>query len=181
MFHRNHPSPQAFTLIELLIVIFILGIIVTSVRYVNFNEINNRKNAEVFTNNISRVFENTRNNALLWRSFLDQNPAAWRVHVNLTNSGTLTTEYLSGTTWELYNESDYSFQVDFPSFINSITCDINGDVSSGTGTLVFTGRDLSFSGACNSNDKIMRIGTNYSSFTGEVKINSVSWVIETRD
>lgn len=181
MLKKDQSKLKAFTLVELLIVIFVVGVIATSVKYVNFNEINNRKRAEVFTNNVSRVFETTRNNALLGRSVLTQNPEAWRVSVDLSNSWTFVTDYLSWTTWENFDDSDFNFQVETPSFINSINCDVSWDVISGSWVLVFRWRDLTFSWACDINDKIMRIGTNYSAFTWEIIINAVSWVIETID
>jgi hypothetical protein len=72
------------------------------------------------------------------------------------------------------DDRDFTFQVDFPKFISSVSCDVSGDIAAGTGTIVFKGRELSFTGACNTNDKTMTIITNYSAYSGEVLINAVS-------
>jgi len=56
MIYKKETYTAWFTLIELLIVITLIWVIFTSVRYINFNEVNNRKRAEIFTNEVARVF-----------------------------------------------------------------------------------------------------------------------------
>lgn len=171
-------SKSAFTLVELLIVIFMIWVIATTVKYVNFSELNARKRIEVFTNHVSRVFESSRNNALLWRSFWTNNPEAWRVLVSTTNSGTFVTQYLSGSTWTNYDERDFTFEVDFPEFISRLNCDVTWDISSGTWIVEFRGRAVSFTWACGITDKILTIDTNFSAYSWSLEINAVSGVIE---
>ncbi len=173
-------SKKGFTLIELLIVVFVIGVIAMSIGYIDFNEVNNRKRAEIFTNDISRVFEDTRNSSLFWRSVNWVSPDAWRVIFNQTNSGTFVTEYLTSNTWQSYDSDQYTFQVDFPGYIWSISCNNTWDISSWTWSVVFRWSDVSFSGSCDESDKIMTLESNYSAYTWEVIINAISGVIETR-
>lgn len=170
---------RGFTLVELLIVVAIIWVIASSARFLNFEEINNRKKVELFTATVARWIENIRNNALYGRSLLAENPEAWRISINLNNSGTVTTEYLSGSTWNIYDDQDSNYTVDFPEYISSISCDTSLDVSSGTGIILYTGSELSLSGSCSINDKYMTIETWYGSYTWSLNINSISGVIET--
>lgn len=180
MLDISHKKAKGFTMVELLIVIAIIWVIASSANYLNFDDINNSKRVEVFSNSIGRSFENIRNNALYGRSLLTENPDAWRVSLDMTNSGTIVTEYLSWSVWSTYDDEESNYSVDFPAFISYINCDTSLDVSSGSGVVEYRWSELSFTGSCGITDKYMTIGTNYWWFTWEVIINSISGVIETR-
>ncbi len=177
---NNKGKKSAFTLVELIIVIAIVALVVTFSRWIDLNEINKGKNAELFTSKIARLFENTRNNALLWRAVDLETPDSWRIRFDLTNNGTFTTEYFDGTTWQLFDDQDYNFSVNDPEFIDFISCNVAWDISWGEWIVIFDWPTLSFWGSCSINDKIMTIGTYYSTYEWEVLINSVSGVIEER-
>lgn len=180
MLNRRNTSLHGFTLVELVIVIAVIWIVLWFSQSIDLNEINKWKNAELFTTKISRLFENTRNNSLLWRSIGLVTPSSWRIRFDRVGSGTFTTEYFDGSSWQLFDDSDYNFVVDDPEFIDSISCNNVWDVSSGSWIIVFEWSTLTLSGSCSINDKIMTIGTYYSTYTGAVLINSVSGVIETQ-
>jgi len=71
MLNKKHNSHSAFTLIEVLIVLAVLAVIFWFSQSIDINEINKGKNAELFTSKIARVFENTRNNSLLWEQIVE--------------------------------------------------------------------------------------------------------------
>lgn len=177
---RNNKSHAAFTLVELIIVIAIVALVITLSGWIDLNEINRGKNAELFTEKISRLFENTRNNALLWRAINWETPDSWRIRFDLTNKGTFATEYFDGIDWKTFSDEDYNFSVTDPEFIDFISCNNTWDISWAEWIVMFKGPTLLLDGWCSINDKSMRIGTYYLNYEWEVLINSVSWVIESK-
>ena len=148
-------------------------------RWLNFTEVNSKKNAEIFTNKVSRVYESARNNSLFWKAVSDVTPNAWRVIANTSSSGSLRTEYLSGTTWVLIDDPDFTFDVTENGYeITKLGCNNTTDVVDADLTVNFSWALLSFQDWCGANDWILEIDTRFLNYTWSVILNTTSWVIE---
>lgn len=171
-----------FSLIELLVVIAIIGIIAVWASRIDLNPQIDKQNFDMFTNNIFTSIEWVRNNALLgkwlgtWAIFT--HPEKWIIQISSDGTGSIQARYQSGTSILPLGD----FRVDFinqNSKIAELKCE-SIDGSSQTGSFIdieFSRNTLSLSG-CSSQEKILKIKTEYKNFNKTIQINSITWLIE---
>lgn len=172
---------SAFTLVELMVVVVLIGLLTWIWSQLNINTIWDSNKLTIFNNKLITNFETIRNNTLLWK-WTDTNvwvPDAWKIDYNSSWSWTVTTSYLSWT-WVSYALS----AITAPEFhsISQINCldiwgtVINSNVS--TWSVIITWNEFSLSGSCSSNTRILEITTWFRNDINQIHINTLNWLIE---
>lgn len=171
-----------FSLIELLVVIAIIGIIVVGSSRIDFNPQIDKQNFDMFTNNVFTSIEGVRNNALLGKwvgsGSIFTHPEKWIIKLSSIWTGSVQAEYQSGS--NIYPLWD--FRVDFlnqNAKISELRCEsIDGYTSTGSVIdIELSGKTMSLSG-CSSEQKILKIKTEYKNFHKIIQVNSITWLIE---
>jgi prepilin-type N-terminal cleavage/methylation domain-containing protein len=170
-----------FTLIELLLVMFIIGIWILWASNLNFNSLNEKQKIDIFSNKIIVAFEEIRNNALLWKwigTSLDI-PEKWKIEISSSWTWGISTHYNNGS-WITYENIDIetNYQVE------DVTCSsIDNSFTWSTSWIwiIEIERDnLTLTWACdNINYKKMRVTLSLNNeFRKTLEINTVNWLIE---
>lgn len=181
---KVHNTKNAFTLIEILVVITIIRILVIWLSKIDLSKWQEYQKSLAFSQKIQNILETTRNNSLVWRGIWTSLivPNSWKIEIsknwwNIWWIGSINVFY--NTWWapipneSLKREKYYE--------ISKIECfDISWNSVweiSWSGTIYMTGSDISTN--CPNNWKIIKIYTNYKkAFQNIINFNSVSWVIE---
>jgi prepilin-type N-terminal cleavage/methylation domain-containing protein len=184
---------NAFTLVELLVWVTIIGIISLWVSSLNFNRLSNKQNLEIFTNSIKTNFETIRNNSLEWKwiwANIDV-PNLWKIDYSLNNGGKIIS-YISNNKWITWiNNSSIPLKTGYS--IKTIKCWKLGEAESiysdltntWTWSIIFNWinikLDFNWDITCNwNNHKILKLIIDYKWITKSIKINSINWLIETK-
>jgi prepilin-type N-terminal cleavage/methylation domain-containing protein len=170
-------SKNAFTLIEILVLIAIIGILIIWLSKIDLSKWQNQQKSLSFANKIQVPIETTITNSLVgkWVGTNLTVPSAWKIEVSNTDSWTLLTKY---TTWA--NRIDYNtIKADKFYEINSIDCyNLDNSFSwsiSWTWYIYMTWSQISSN--CRGN-QIMKIKTQYKKlFPHVISINPISGVI----
>jgi prepilin-type N-terminal cleavage/methylation domain-containing protein len=178
-------NKSAFSLVELVIVVTIIAIIWLWVSRFDFSRLTQQQQSKIEMIRIKALFEEVRNNALLWKAVTSLNiiPSSWKVDVSLFGSGRVLSHYLSGSTWI---NTGKSWSASRPFRISSILCKnlsqtLSGSLT-GTGTLLITWSLMSISGSwcTDPNFKILEIVQSDGRFSETLYINTVTGTIEIR-
>ena len=180
--HYSKKIP-AFSLVELIVVIGVIWIISLGVSRFDFGRLSQNQELKIETIRIKSIFEEIRNNALLWKAVGTSSviPSTWKIEVSQTSSGKVRSDYYSGSLWIDYKKSWLARK---PFQISSIRCKNLSETASGslsgTGTFLFTGSLISFTGsACSSSTyKIVELIQSDGRFTETLEINTVTGTIE---
>ncbi len=170
----------AFTLVEIMVGIAIIGIMAISISQINFNRLNDVQKVWIETTKISNIIEETRNNALVgrWVGVNLITPSNWRVIIR--NNG------LPWRVTSQYNQSGYTtysnWDAQTPYTIREIRCkNINGwnsEIATNV-QIRFIGEDMDVvSGCTQAKAKIIEIDFWVPSVLKTIRMNTVSWVIE---
>lgn len=175
---------KGFTLIEILLVMTISIIFLLSMQNISFFKTKDKENMELFKNNIVTKYETIRNFALTWRGIwinLDT-PNSWRIDFS-TWANILTTTYLSWTTWNNFNETNF-IDNDPKKKILSINClkidsSTTSNLNISTWSIIFRWDILTLSWWCTDVlakkiQLIYRVGTLIKTWS----INTVNWLYE---
>ena len=179
----------AFTLIEILVVVWILWILAFWYSNIDFSRISQKQEVAIETLKIKSILEEVKQNALLWRALGSSpvTPKAWKIEFSRIWSGSLNVYYTNnGTNWLNYNDINWQLKQGFS--IKSIVCkNVQGGSSanlSNTWVLSFTGSSISLweTGTnCSNSDtyKIVEITQGNLLLSETIRFNSVTWVLET--
>lgn len=169
-----------FTLIELLVVIAVIWVLALGISNISFSQSIDKQKSNQFNNDVYNLISDIKNHSLLWKwIWTDLIIAdAWKINIsNETSSWTITTKYLSWTNRENYN----TFYVEVFQSIEEIKCyDIGWttNIELNTVDIYLTWSELWLSW-CNDSNRVIEFKTKFKKFEKWIKLNSVSWVIET--
>jgi len=186
MFNKKQKT-NAFTLIELMVVIALIWIIALWANNITFKNLSDRQRLDWFFYQIKTNFETVQNNALIWKAIkLPDNsiivPDKWEIQLNNSSSWIIQTYYYSWVTQRPFNENDII--TDNYYSINTECENLNWTVNSSltdTWSLFIEWWKLNFTWSilnCDSTQKVLRITTKYKNFEKVFTINTISWVIE---
>lgn len=182
-------SSNAFTLIELMVVIAIIAMIILSSNFMSFNNVSNKQKLETKAVNITNNIEEIVNNALLWK-WIWANlyvPKKYKIDFSTSWSWVINTQYFSWTylDYNLFNKkADFSDKFESLSQIkcfklNSSTPENTFSWSTiWTWTLFIEWSNISLSWSCNSTTKILEIEIKRKSYTKKIQINTLNWLIK---
>ncbi|MDD5213165.1 MAG: prepilin-type N-terminal cleavage/methylation domain-containing protein [Candidatus Gracilibacteria bacterium] len=175
---------NAFTLIEILVVISMIMILLVGLSKIDLSKGQNQQKSLSFAQKIQNPIDTTITNALIGKG-VGSNiivPKSWKIEIgksvsSLGGTGILNIYYETGGTYRL-NESINS---DKFYNLNKIEClDINGTPISNifTGTIIISGSDIKTGDSCPDNRKGLRLITEYKNeFPNLVLLNTVSGVV----
>ena len=172
---------KAFTLIEMIIVLLIIGILSIWITNINFNKISWKQKLETFTNKLVSNFETVRNNALLWKwIWTDLSvPEKWKIEIW---AWWLLISYYS---WSWINYEDFSLPIEkFYELYNTRCFDINSDEKEDDNTvwtwsIITEWSNLTLSWCNNSSSKIFKFTIKYQNDSEKnLSINILNWLIE---
>lgn len=179
-------SNNAFTLIELLIVILIIAILILGSNFLNFNKVSNKQKLDTKTIQIVSQIEEIRNNALLWKWIWTDLfvPEKYKIDFSTSWSWIISTQYLSWTylDYNLFNKR-IEFLNDFSS-ISEVKCLKldkslwNSLTNTQTWTIFIKWANMSLSWSCDSTTKILELNIKRKSDTKKIQINTLNWLIE---
>lgn len=172
---------RAFTLIEVLVVISVIGIITLWISSLDFNRLSQSQKIDIEISKIHSIFEEVRNNSLIgkwvWTNL--QTPSSWEMSFeNTSSSGSIDINYISASLQD-YRE----WESPFPFAILNMQCKnlnySNQDTLS-TALLSFSGSNISLSSPDCTIDKPKILEIEYGIWTNTktISINTLSGIIE---
>lgn len=178
---KNYTKQKAFTLVELLVIIAIIGIIVSAWTQINVNNIWDDNRLIIFNNKIISQYETLRNNALLWK-WIDSDigvPEAWKLSYSLSASWTITPSYSSWASWISYSGAILTT----PNFyeLQNIEClDLSKSLvwTWSNAEIIINWNDFSLWWDCVWSSKILKFSTKFKNDTADIYINTINWLIE---
>lgn len=177
-----------FTLIELIIVIWLLAIMWVLSSNLDFGKMTNKQNSLMFSNSIYSNIETLRTNSLLGKWIFDGveiiHPKKWSIQIS-TWSTNSTIQGFYSTGWALQKHKDFNVNfVNTTSKISLLTCYNISKTTAIAKTnvdLEIIWNALTLSWCTSPNNKILDITSDYKGITKIIRINTVSWVIEKTD
>ena len=172
---------KAFTLIELTVTVAVLAILLLSIKSINFSRLNWIQKLEIFTNKIIANYENIRNDSLIWKwlwSDFDI-PKEWKIEYSLNNNWEIITNYKDDSdVWNNY--WNIKFEKDFKmTKINCKKLDWTSQTPSPSqASIVFNWSNLSLSGSCDDDTRILELIIENSTNNSTLNINTINWLIE---
>lgn len=170
---------QAFTLTEIIVWISIISIITLWVTQVDFNRLSQRQKISIESTKIINTIEAIRDFALSgkWVGNPLVTPSSWTLDISTNGSGTLLASYNTGS---IVAFPQYDWKSDTKIYIKSIVCEkLNGVNAplSGTGTLTFTGENISLTGCPDIYYKKLILELESPPFSEKIEINSINGVV----
>ncbi len=178
-FMRKKTFVPAFTLIEVLVAIAIISILLLWVTNIDFSRLSQKQKIDIGVTGIVNIIEETRNNALVWRSIDASNisPNSWSIEVeNTSSSWSLTSRYMSGT---LVDYNAWSASDGFS--IYDLRCQrLDNSIGSNSGpfTITFTWSQWSISWCSDAQYKKLFFSYWLAPIWRNITINTLTWVIE---
>lgn len=180
---------NAFTLIELMVVISIIAILILGSNFLSFNNISNKEKLNTKIIQINSQIETIRNNALLWKWIWTNLivPKKYKIDFSTNGSGQILYSYLSWATYQKYNlfdkKIDFSNQFESISEINCLKLDwwtwSNSPLqNTETWTIFIEGANMTLSWNCDTNTKILDLTIKRKQDTKKIQINTLNWLIE---
>jgi prepilin-type N-terminal cleavage/methylation domain-containing protein len=167
---------NAFTLIELMVVITISWILVVWVSNVDWNRLSDRQKFTIFQNRIISEIETVRNNALFWKGIwasLDV-PETWTIDVSRDwfdishQSWAISTAYTNSNIWLKQFETIqdlYCWSTQIPPSATPIT-------------VIIENADINFTWATVCDDEhLLSVVLEYRWFTGAIELNSINGLV----
>lgn len=174
---------EAFTIVELILVILVIWILSMWVSNINFNKISWKQKFEIFNNKIISNFETIRNNSLLWKWAWSNLlvPEKWKIDIW---NWWIISYYYNWSTWKKNNTLSLNLEKNYE-LINTRCLDINNnetedDNNVSTWSIVFKWIDISFNWWCtNSSSKIFQFTIKtLNDYEKNININIINWLIE---
>ena len=164
---------NAFTLLEIMIVIALIWIIALWATKINFKLLSDRQRLDWFFYDIKTKIETIQNNALIWKAVKNWTdlvvPDKWQIDFNNSWSGIIVSQYFI---WNNKNEFNKIIPKQFY-YIETSTWILN----SSTWSLLIEGSNMTLTWV-SSNDKILKIKIGYKQFSKTLELNTISGVIE---
>ena len=174
-------SSKAFTLVEILVVIAVIGILALGASRLNFSRTSQVELLNIESIKILALIEEMRNNALVWRAVSAwwEIPENWRITFDITNDS-----YAAGylrTSWT--TETTINSNIRSPFGIMDIRCIWinNADLwnISNVGSIEFSTAGLTTINWCSNDDaRILHIQIWHLSITKTIRVNIITNVIE---
>lgn len=177
---KNTRKIKAFTLIEILVVIWITIILFSAWSRLNFKGNSDRQQLNLLNNQIIYQFEKVRNNALLWKSIssIIGVPESWELVYTTASNWSINIKYLSGSLIP-YPQYDI-IASDFHSITNINCLDLN-DIRVNTNivsaTIHIKWNDISITSGCSPGANKLQFTSQRKSFSNVFKINTLNWLI----
>lgn len=179
---------NGFTLIEIIVVIFIMGILALGLNFLNVNKASNTQKLNIKIIQIVSQIEKIRNNSLLWKSiWVDLFvPERYKIDFSTSWSWIIKTQYFS---WSYLDYNFYDKNIQFWNNFDSISeirC-LNLDKTAinifspaivWTWTIIIEWSKIFLSWDCNDSTKILEISVQMKSYTKKFHINTLNWLIE---
>ena len=181
---------NAFTLIELMVVIAIIAILILGSNFLSFNKVSNKQKLETNVIRINSHFEEIRNNALLWKWIWTNLfvPEEYKIEFSTTWSWIIKNTYLSWWIYYDYNlfEKNINFSDRFDSIseikcfkLNTLTAENTfNSWSTNTWTIFIKWANMTLSWSCNATTKILEVTIKRKNDTKKIQINTLNWLIE---
>jgi len=189
MFSYNN---KAFTLIELMVWIWVISILALSVQNIDFSRLSNEQRLEIYSGKIKNTYEGVRNNSLSWKwIWVNLNiPYKWSIDFSKNNNWTIMLRAFDENNSEL-PLSNNLLTSPTEHRITSIQCwelnesITNYDEMTSTWTIEFKWVSIKFNTnwdiACNQNrDKILKIEVENNSKSQTMIFNTLNWLVETK-
>lgn len=176
-------SQKAFTLIELIIVIAIIGILVASYARFNFSTQTNREKISTELLKISTYIEEARNNAFIGKAYnADWDiPQRWSVHLTAGGSGSVQLTYTSSgeTTDQVWEQTDMTapfdiLKIECQMLDKSSTTTVNNNTVS---IHFYNGSGAVFEG-CDDTRKLLDISVGAGEDSMKLRVNRITEVIQ---
>lgn len=179
-------NTKAFTLIELMVVIWLISILLIWATSINFNKTKDIQELDWFKNNIISKFETIRNNTMMWKWIWINliTPKTWRITFsNWTNI--MKTEYLSWTNWQIDLNNTVNKDINWFNGVKNIRClKIDWNLISGLNNIwswiiLIEWDKLTLTWWCNNNlSKKLQMNFYYKWEISTWTINTVNWLFE---
>jgi hypothetical protein len=178
---NSRKNKKWFTLIELLLVLFILSLWIVWASTLNFNTLSDKQKLGIFSNKIITAFEEIRGNSLLWKwIWVDlEIPEKWKIEFLPSWSGSIKTYYNNGT-WVLYENINIETNYKIKELVcSSIDESFTGSITS-TWIIEIEWKNLTLTWACNDirYKKLQATLSLKSNFEKTIEINIINWLIE---
>jgi len=182
---------NAFTLIELMVVIAIVAMLILGSNFLSFNKVSNKQKLETKIIRINSHFEEIRNNALLWKWIWTNLfvPKKYKIEFSTTWSWVIKNTYLSWSNYIDYNL--FNKKIDFSDrfeSISQINCykldDLNNPENTfnswsiWTWTIILEWLNMTLTWWCDNNEKILEVEIKRKNDTKKIQINTLNWLIE---
>lgn len=177
---------KAFTLVELMVVIVIIGLLIIWSNSLNFNKTKDKWELDLLRNNIVSRVESIRNSAMMWKWIwvnLDH-PKAWKITFSNLNE-IMKVEYLSWTDWQNDTENTVNQDTFWYKWISNIKClkidwtEITWLNNVSSWALLIEWDKLSLTWWCNNDlSKKLQMNFKYKTEISTWTINVVNWLIE---
>ncbi len=170
---------MAFTLLEIMIVIAIVGIIIIWATSFSFNSLSDRQRVNWFFYKIKNNIETIKNNVLIWREVKDNGnnivSNKWQIDFNNSGDGFIKTYYYNSSNSKInYPKYDIIPDKSYAIIIKNDWAKID-DIAS----ILIQWKNLTLTWAwVNWNDKVLEVLVKYKNQEKIFTINAISWVIE---
>lgn len=182
---------NAFTLVEIMVVVAVITLIIIWGSQLDFSRLSQKQKWDIESVKIISIFEEARNNALLWKSTLSWstliNPKWWEIRVDeATSSGTISWNY--SLNWIFTDSiilSNFWWVAKKPFYIKNLRCtriDGTGIQNPAWASIRFLPSSKMelrcWSATLNAQDKILELELSSGTFTNTIRINTLSGTIE---
>nr|MDD3720617.1 prepilin-type N-terminal cleavage/methylation domain-containing protein [Candidatus Gracilibacteria bacterium] len=171
---------QAFTLVELMVSISIVGILSIGILNLYGNGIQNREILNIFLNKIVGRIETVKNNSLVGKGIGTNLETPKYYKVIFSTGNYMRTYYNTGGVDILFNSLSINPFENFYT-IKSIECkktDLSNITTSNLITLTYKGTDISLTGCNNNYQKIIDLKFDYKGMESTIRLNTISGVLE---
>ena len=180
---RYLKQQQAFTIIELLVVIIITAILIIWSMNINLSRLSTRQQVWIEITQLIALIETVKNNSqsgkAVWGNI--EIPDLWEIEISMNNGGEF---YSTAEIWGvMINDSQSKWKSTWSRQIVSLECHNfdSSNISSltGTGTIRFERDRISLSNVnCGPSQKVLYVSYGYDNILQDFHFNSLSWVIE---
>lgn len=185
-FHKK--SLQAFTLVEVMVALVVIGIVVFWIARINFNQVTDTQKVSIFSNKIVSTIEWIRNMTLTWKSVTTSQytPSEWTLNIVINSASTYIRPYYRNSWWTLVEYPQLRFRLQENELVTGIRCkSIDGTyapttITSWTFTISFTDNSTTFSG-CATDERIIEIYTQFKAASQTIVFNGITSIIESVD
>ncbi|MDD3302780.1 MAG: type II secretion system protein [Candidatus Gracilibacteria bacterium] len=172
---------MAFTLIEILLVISIIGMMTLGVSRLYMNVNSDKQNLNIFTVKFSSIIDTVKNYSLVGKGIGNNLVTPDSYTIRISTGGYITTYYNTGTSDIVFNELTIpSFDLNYK--VNFITCRTITYTSPSKKSvidIIFKGSDITLSGCTNfTTQKVVDFNIMYKGFSKNLRFNSVSGVLK---
>ncbi len=173
---------NAFTLIELIVWIAIIGILSLWIKNLYWNSIPDKQKLNLFTTKLVWIINTVKNYSLVWKWIWTtlETPIYFKMKISKSWSGSLETYYNTWATDFLYEPLSITNFDQYYS-IQSIQCkslDLIASWSISNVDISFEWSNITLSWCIDNYHKIIDINLLYKGFKKIIRLNGISWVVE---